>query len=87
MAEEREIAWLALKEGTRVEAADGADLGQITSIVGDDQQDIFSGIAFRSGVIGPSRFAPAETIGEITSDRVSLTLSADEAASLDEFSG
>ncbi len=87
MAPEREISWLALEEGTPVQSSDGEGLGQITNVVADDQKDIFSGIAFRSGVLGPSRFAPADAIEEMTPDRVVLKLHAAEVESLEEFQG
>lgn len=87
MAADREISWRVLREGTPVHSADGAELGQISSVVADDEKDIFSGIAFRPGVIGPSRFARAEDIAEMTEDRVVLTLTSPQAAELEDFAG
>jgi hypothetical protein len=49
---ERPIAWLALEKGTPVLDADGAEIGKVLEVVGDEQKDIFSGIRWRHGLLG-----------------------------------
>ena len=72
-------SWMSLKKGTSVLAADGSELGRVTEVVADRQKDIFSGIAFRHGVLGTDRFAPANVVGTLTDDAVHLTITAGEA--------
>ncbi len=78
---------MALEEGTEVRASDGSAVGRITRVVADHQKDIFSGLAFRAGVLGSEQFAPADTVAAITTEAVELTLTADEVGSLESYSG
>ena len=73
------IAWMALTPGTSILTSDGRELGRVHEVIADRQQDIFSGITFRDGVISGDRFVPASAIDSITTEQVVLTLSADEA--------
>ena len=82
---EQQISWMALEEGTPVHSNDGEDLGKVTTVVADRTKDIFSGIAFKDGLLGSEQFAPAADIEEITGDSVRLSLSADAAKDLDEY--
>ena len=76
---------MALEEGTPVHSNDGEDLGKVTTIVADRAKDIFSGVAFKEGLLGAEHFAPAADIEEITGESVRLSLSGDEARSLEEY--
>lgn len=82
---ETPIAWLALKEGTPVIAMDGSELGKVSTVVADREKDIFSGIAFRSGLLDTERFAPADQIDEITTEAVKLTIDSAAAEALEPF--
>lgn len=81
------IAWMALRRGHPVKGADGGQLGKVSEVVADHQKDIFSGIAFRSGILDQERFAPAESIASITSEAVELSISSDEAETLGPYEG
>jgi hypothetical protein len=83
----QQISWMALEEGTPVHSSDGEDLGKVTTIVADRAKDIFSGIAFKDGLLGPEHFAPAADIDVITGVSVRLSLSADAAKGLDPYDG
>jgi hypothetical protein len=82
MTADRSISWLALKAGTTVRAKDGEDAGEVTEVVGDTQKDIFSGIRFKDGLLGASRFAPAASVERITTDEVILSLDPGEIEAL-----
>ncbi len=73
------IAWTALSTGTPVVSADGVELGRVTEVVADEQKDIFSGVAFRVGLLEGPRFAPADVIDRITTEAVVLSLPAERA--------
>jgi uncharacterized protein YrrD len=82
---EHQIAWPALKEGTAIRSADGAELGKVIDVVADLQKDIFSGITFRSSALENRLFVPADAIERLTSQEVTLTITAAEAADLKPF--
>lgn len=85
MANEDPVSWMALEEGAEVRAADGSVVGHVTNVVADMQKDIFSGIAFRSGLLGTQQFAPAEIVRTITAVTVDLAVSPEEAGELEEY--
>ena len=85
MDDERPIAWPALEEGTPVYDSSGEDLGTITAVVADEAKDIFSGIAFKSGLWSKERFAPADLVEEITPTSVRLSIPAADAEALADY--
>lgn len=80
--EETPIAWLALKRGVPVFTSDGEEVGHVSSVVADEQKDIFSGVAFRDRLLSQERFAPAAVIGTLTTKGVHLTIDKSSAADL-----
>ena len=82
MTESKPVSWMTLSEGTDVVGSDGSDLGKVTSVVADIEKDIFSGIEFRSGFLSSTTYAPADLVSEITEDRVTLSITRDEAEDL-----
>ncbi len=83
---DRPISWLALEEGTPVYAGD-QEVGKVSEVVADMQKDIFSGVAFRHGLLRHQRFAPAAVIESMTSEAVHLALSPSEAEALGPYEG
>jgi uncharacterized protein YrrD len=81
------ISWMALAEGTDVHSSDGEELGKVSKVIADVQKDIFSGIAFRSHLLGHQRFAPADKVGEITQSAVHLNISSTEVEELETYHG
>jgi uncharacterized protein DUF2171 len=85
--EETPIAWMALRRGHPVTGSDGEHAGKVSEVVGDQQKDIFSGIAFRPGILDRERFAPADLIETITSEAIHLRIPAAEAEALEPYEG
>ena len=86
MAEEpKQVAWTAIEKGTSVVARDGSELGKISTVIADETKDIFSGIAFRSGLFDQQRFVAADLIDEITPDQVRVRLNPEEAGGLEPY--
>lgn len=79
------IAWSALEEGTSVHSRDDIELGKVSAVVGDLEKDIFSGIAYRSGLLDRQVFVPADRIQTLTAERVTLALSETEAQQLEPY--
>lgn len=83
MTEDKQISWMALKDGTTVIASDGEEVGRVTDVVADTEKDIFSGLNFKDGIFGSQHFVPADQIGDITEDEVTLTITAEQARALE----
>ena len=67
------VSWLLVEPGWNVVDADGEDVGQVHEVIGDPELDIFDGLQVSAGVLGETRYVPAEEVGEITEGRVQLT--------------
>jgi hypothetical protein len=67
------VSWLLVEPGWEVVDADGESAGKVDEVLGDKEADIFDGLQVTSGVLGQSRYVPAEEVGEITEGRVQLT--------------
>lgn len=85
--DERQIAWQVLEKGTPVFATSGEEIGKVSEVVADDQKDIFSGVAFRPGLLSTQRFVPADLIDGLTDEGVYLTISESEADELEAYPG
>jgi hypothetical protein len=82
---ETPIAWLALDEGTPIVASDGEEVGRVSTVVADEQKDIFSGVTFRPGLLDGQRFVPASAIDRLTTEAVHLNITAADAGELDPY--
>jgi hypothetical protein len=78
-------SWLAIENGWAVFASGGEEIGSVSEVTGDETADIFDGLAVGFGRSGPTRYVPAEKVGEIVEKRVTLQLTVAEAEALDEF--
>ena len=67
------VSWLVIEPGWEVIGADGASVGKVHEVVGEPNEDIFDGLQVTAGVLGETRYVPAEEVGEITEGRVQLT--------------
>ena len=79
------VSWLAIENGWHVFASGGEEIGSVHEVTGDETADIFDGLAVRFGRSGPTRYVPAEQVGEILPDHVTLLLTVAEAEALDHF--
>jgi hypothetical protein len=84
------VSWKVIRNGWAVDASDGEQVGVVFLVVGDENADIFNGLAitqhggfaFHNYVDRP-HYVEAEKVGEIDdSERVTLTMGADEARAL-----
>jgi hypothetical protein len=69
---------MVIERGWQVVDADGADLGRVDEVLGDEEADIFNGLRVLTGTIAASKYVPAEIVGEIVEGRVQLRLAKDE---------
>jgi hypothetical protein len=84
------VSWKLIQNGWAVHASDGEQVGVVFLVVGDENADIFDGLAvtrfggfaFHNYVDRP-HYVEAEVVGEIDdSERVDLTITAEEARTL-----
>lgn len=69
------VSWLVVEPGWAVVDAEGNRLGQVKEIVGDQNDDIFNGVAVSGGLLKPTRYVPAEVVDGIENGLVRLRIS------------
>jgi uncharacterized protein YrrD len=79
------VSWLMIEPGWAVEAEDGKEVGTVREVLGDEDADIFDGLAVSHGMLKRARYVPAENVGEITAGRVALIMSTDEFERLGDY--
>jgi hypothetical protein len=79
------VSWLQIRPGWKVTTADGAAFGEVDEIAGDENADIFDGLAVATSSLGKPRYVPAERVAEISDGVIRLSASADEAAAFGEY--
>ncbi len=80
------VSWLMIRPGWKVYASDGTEVGAVDEVAGDENQDIFDGLAVATSALGKPIYVPAENVGPITDDgRIELTLSGEQVAALGEY--
>jgi hypothetical protein len=79
------VAWLLVERGWEVVSSDGQKVGTVDEVLGDENADIFDGLAVAPGVLKKAKYVPSERVGEIVEGRVSLALSQSEFDALDDY--
>jgi hypothetical protein len=74
-----------IRPGWKVYASDGSEVGQVDEVTGDDNADIFDGLAVTASALGKPKYVPAEKVTTITEGRVDLSLSSAEFEGTSEF--
>jgi hypothetical protein len=78
-------SWLMVEPGYSVSAPDGEEIGKVDQVLGDNNADIFDGLAILTGVVGKPKYVPSELVASIDTDAVRLTIGKEELDSLDEY--
>jgi len=76
------LAWQAMPYRSKVYGADGSEVGTAESLLGDEEEDIFHGIALKKASGGPVVEIPAVRIKKITDKGVLTDLGSDDVAAL-----
>ena len=76
------LSWFMIERGWAVVASDGTEVGKVHEVVGDENADIFDGLAVSAGHLGRTLYVPAEQVGEITTGRVALRIGPEDAERL-----
>jgi hypothetical protein len=81
---EPQVSWKAIEAGARVVGSDDEQIGTIEEIVGDIDEDIFSGLAVKADGFDTPRFVDASQVVGIWPDRVTVALPASAVNTLPE---
>jgi uncharacterized protein YrrD len=80
----RPVSWLLVEPGWSVLGADGSRIGTVEEVLGDEERDIFSGLAVATGMLGKPRFVPAERVTTIEPERVATDVHPNEVDLLEQ---
>jgi hypothetical protein len=83
--DDHQIGYQALPRGVPVVAADGVEVGTVHRVLDNAREHIFDGIVIRTA--DGRRFVDAPEVARITASRVTLSITAQEAAGLPEQPG
>lgn len=73
------VSWFVVEPGWEVVVAtDGTLVGLVKEVLGDQNADIFDGLAVDAGLIAKPTYVPAERVQMIVEGRVVLDMSKDE---------
>ena len=78
------VSWFVMERGWRVVDRDGEDIGTVEEILGDENADIFDGLAVDPGLLKKAKYVPAERLGPIVEGSVALELTKAEFDALDD---
>ncbi|HZQ48711.1 MAG TPA: hypothetical protein VFB69_00185 [Candidatus Dormibacteraeota bacterium] len=85
LEEEPAIAWMAMPYRAPVYGMDGVEIGTAESLLGDEEADIFHGIAIKRRSGGPTAEVPATRIKKITEKGVVTDLDSSDVAALQAY--
>jgi len=79
------VSWVLIEPGWNVVSSDGEDVGHVDAVTGDENADIFNGLAIAAGPLAKPRYVPAESVARIVEGRVELALTKEEVDRLRLF--
>jgi hypothetical protein len=80
------VSWFMIRPGWKVYASDGTEVGAVDEVAGDDNADIFDGLAIARSTFAKPTYVPAESVATITDDgRIELTLTMEQVDALGEY--
>jgi hypothetical protein len=82
---EPQVSWKAIEADAPVFSSEGEAVGKVSRIVGDQDADVFTGLAISTHVLGPERLVPSECVRAIWRDRVDLALTKVEIERLQAY--
>lgn len=83
--DETTVAWKAMPPHAPVVDAVGEPIGTVAEVLGDEDEDIFHGVAMRRKGDGVMVEIPAARIKRVTTEHVMTDLSGDEAGALPRY--
>jgi hypothetical protein len=79
------VSWFVVEPGWKVVSADGSEVGTVHETLGDQELDIFDGLAVSTGALSKPTYVPSEKVGEIREGEVRLDLTTEEVKALESL--
>lgn len=79
-----QVSWKAIEADAPVFSSEGEAVGKVSSVVGDQDADVFTGLAISIATFHRARFVPSERVRGIWPDRVDIGLTKAEIERLPE---
>ena len=79
------VAWTLIERGWKVLDAEGAEVGTVDEVTGDENADIFDGLSVSEGLLAGKKYVPSESVAEIREGEVVLALARAQLESLKPF--
>jgi hypothetical protein len=67
------VSWFLVEPGWSVVDSSGAEVGEVSAVIGDEDVDIFDGLHVRARG-GEERYVPADRVGPIEEGRVTIAI-------------
>lgn len=80
-------SWYVVEKGWKVLAADGTEAGTVHEVLGDENADIFDGLAVSKGIVGGPVYVPSESVDSIVEGAIRLSLDSEAFDRLGPYSG
>jgi hypothetical protein len=77
-----QVSWYAIEPGWKVTTLDGAPMGKVDQVLGDEELDIFHGIAVRVGIGRLPREISSDLVSGIEEGTVTVGILAEEIGEL-----
>ena len=74
-----------IRPGWKVYASDGTEVGAVDEVAGDENADIFDGLAIAASALAKPKYVPAESVTTITEGRIDLSLTSADFKEASEF--
>jgi hypothetical protein len=79
------VSWFVVEPGWKVLSADGSEVGTVHETLGDQELDIFDGLAVSTSLLSKPAYVPSEKVGEIREGEVHLDLTTEEVEALESL--
>jgi uncharacterized protein YrrD len=79
------VAWTMIEPGWKVYDAEGEDIGSVHELTGDENADIFDGLAIKQGILSKDQYVPSEHVAQILKGEVHLSLTRAQVEALETY--
>jgi Uncharacterized protein conserved in bacteria (DUF2171) len=80
------VARNMIESGWKVFDAEGEDIGAVHEVTGDENVDIFDGLAIKQGTLSRDQYVPSENVAQILMGEVHLSLTRAQIEALEAYS-
>jgi hypothetical protein len=79
------VAWTMIEPGWKVFDAEGEEVGSVHELTGDENADIFDGLAIKQGILSKDQYVPSERVAQILEGEVHLSLTRAQIEALETY--